>query len=149
MSSPDTEEGLPHTIVSTASSNAEESIAETVSTRDHYDDPVKVLTPHVSRATSRPPLSRKATSIGTTGTTDPAFDIDWEDQDDTENPRNWPLWYKGLTIGFISWSTLVVYVPGGTPLSPRANPDTANTSHPQSTLLDIIHRRPCQHDGRL
>ena len=108
---PETEKGLPHTIDSTASSRTADSIAETVSVHDHSDDPEKALTPQRSRVTSRPPLSRIATSIGTTGTTDPVFEIDWEDGHDTENPRNWPLWYKGVTIGFISWSTWVVYIP--------------------------------------
>jgi len=109
MSSPHTEEHLPHTLHSTASSRTGDSIAETVSVHDHFDEPETALTPQITRVTSKPPLSRKATSIRTTATTDPAFEIDWEDGDDTENPRNWPLWYKGLTIGFISWSTWVVY----------------------------------------
>ena len=69
-----------------------------------YNDPEKALTPQLSQAANRPPLSRIATSIGTTGTTDPNYEVDWE-EDDSENPRNWPLWYKGIVIGFISWST--------------------------------------------
>ncbi|GLA78613.1 hypothetical protein AtubIFM55763_011627 [Aspergillus tubingensis] len=27
----------------------------------------------------------------------PTFEVYWEDSD-TENPRMWPLWYKGLTV---------------------------------------------------
>ncbi|MCJ1362806.1 hypothetical protein MMC16_001912 [Acarospora aff. strigata] len=98
----------PQIIHSSTSSKSEGSIAETVSVHDHFDDPNTALTPQISRVTSRPPLSRKATSIGTTGTSDPNYEIDWEDENDTDNPRNWPLWYKGVTIGFISWSTWVV-----------------------------------------
>lgn len=105
----DLEKVSPRTAERSPSSNSEDSIAETISIREHYDEPEKVLTPQISRVSSKPPLSRKATSIGTTGTTDPNFEIDWEDENDTMNPRNWPLWYKGLTIGFISWSTWVVY----------------------------------------
>lgn len=118
MSFPHTEKGLDQPIDSTASSTAKDSIAETVSVHDQFDEPEKALTPQISQVASRPsrpPLSRKATSIRTTATTDPAFEIDWEDEDDTENPRNWPFWYKGLTIGFISWSTWVVYVFSGPP----------------------------------
>ena len=70
------------------------------------DYPETALTPQISTVSLRLPLSRHATSIRTTGTTDPDFEVDWE-QDDPENPRNWPVWYKGVVIGFISWSTWV------------------------------------------
>ena len=80
-----------------------------------YENQETALTPRISQVSirDRPPLSRKATSIGTTGTTDPNYEVDWDDED-TTNPRNWPLCYKGLTIGFISWSTWVYgfsYIP--------------------------------------
>ena len=58
----------------------------------------------------RPVFSRKATSTNTTGTNNPDFEVDWDDGNDQSNPRNWPVWYKGLTIGFISWSTFCVVV---------------------------------------
>ena len=51
--------------------------------------------------------NRTVTSIGTTGSRPPDFEVDFE-LDDPENPRNWPLWYKGLTIGTVSFSTWVV-----------------------------------------
>jgi hypothetical protein len=60
----------------------------------------------VSR-TSQPQLSKKVTSVGTTGTTDPDFEVDWE-ENDPENPRNWPLWYKSVVLGFLSFNTWVV-----------------------------------------
>lgn len=69
-----------------------------------YNDPEKVLTPQSSEVSKRPPLSRIATSIGTTETPDPNYEVEWE-EDDSENPRNWPLWYKGIVICFMSWST--------------------------------------------
>ena len=65
------------------------------------------LTPQVSR-TSRPEATRVATNAST-WTSDPAFEVDWE-EDDPENPRNWPLWYKSIIIFSISFGTLVVYV---------------------------------------
>lgn len=73
------------------------------------EDPEKALTPEISW-TSRPPLSRQCTSVGTTGTrADPEFEVDWE-VDDPNNPQNWPTWYKGIVIGFVSWSTSVVVI---------------------------------------
>ena len=63
------------------------------------------LTPQVSRA-SRPDATRVATNVST-WTTDPAYEVDWEDED-PENPRNWPLWYKAIVIFSISFGTLVV-----------------------------------------
>ncbi|KAL2807817.1 major facilitator superfamily domain-containing protein [Aspergillus granulosus] len=37
----------------------------------------------------------------------PEFEVYWE-QDDPENPRLWPLWYKGLTIAAMSLGATVV-----------------------------------------
>jgi hypothetical protein len=71
------------------------------------EEAMRRLTPEVSRVSAVSGLSRKATSIGTTDTSDPQYEIDWEGDEDHENPRNWPIWYKGLTIGFVSWSTWV------------------------------------------
>jgi hypothetical protein len=64
------------------------------------------LTPQASRV-SRAPAERIATNVST-WTTDPAFEVDWEDGD-AENPRNWPLWYKSIVLFAISYGTLVVY----------------------------------------
>jgi hypothetical protein len=80
--------------------------------RDSLDitqDYEKELTPQISRA-SLPSLKQKITSIGTTGTTDPNFEVDWEDEKDPANPRNWSLGYKGMVVGFLSWNTWVVFV---------------------------------------
>ncbi|KAL9624553.1 MAG: hypothetical protein Q9160_001217 [Pyrenula sp. 1 TL-2023] len=69
----------------------------------------KALTPQVSRS-SRPPLSHRCTSIVTApNEVDPDFEVDWE-TDDPENPQNWPTWYKGVVVGFTSWSTWSVVV---------------------------------------
>lgn len=54
--------------------------------------------------------SKVAASILTTGTNNPHFEVDWDDDNDPMNPRNWPVWYKGITIFFISWSTWCVAV---------------------------------------
>ena len=65
------------------------------------------LTPQISRA-SLPHLARKVTSVATTGTSDPNFEVDWEDENDPENPRNWSLPYKSMCVAFLSWNTWVV-----------------------------------------
>ncbi|MCJ1397241.1 hypothetical protein MMC11_000433 [Xylographa trunciseda] len=104
----DPEKSSPRSRSSTSPSHSSESIEEAFSLQEN-DNLGKVLTPQVSNHSGRPPLSRHATSIRTTATTDPDFEVDWED-DDPENPRNWPVWYKGIVLGFISWSTWVVVV---------------------------------------
>lgn len=74
----------------------------------HLDD-TKALTPQTSRA-SRPSISRELTHITTAGTAmtmDPGFEVDFE-VDDPTDPRNWPMWYKALTIFAISYGTLIV-----------------------------------------
>ena len=74
---------------------------------DLEKDPALAIAP---TASLRPTFSRNATSINTTGTNNPDFEVDWDDGNDQLNPRNWPVWYKGMTIGFISWSTWCVVV---------------------------------------
>ncbi|KAL1962487.1 hypothetical protein VTN77DRAFT_9608 [Rasamsonia byssochlamydoides] len=64
----------------------------------------KILTPQVTR-TSQPSLARRTTSIGTT---DPNFEVDWDDEKDPENPRNWSLAYRAMCVVFLSWNTLVI-----------------------------------------
>ena len=65
--------------------------------------------PHLS--VLEPTFSKIAASTKTTETNrDPDFEVDWDDGDDPMNPRNWPIWYKGCTIGFVSWSTWCVVV---------------------------------------
>ena len=74
------------------------------------DDVEKALTPQISHSSGRLPVSREGSKglsrVGTRGTTDPDFEVDWE-EDDRENPRNWSVWHKSVIIGFISWSTWV------------------------------------------
>ena len=70
-------------------------------------NPEKLLALQFPNA-SHPALSRKITSVGATGTTDPGFEVDWDDENDAENPLNWSLRYKAMCIGFLSWNTFVV-----------------------------------------
>ena len=66
------------------------------------------LAPQASRESQQPSLPHKGTFIGTTGTSDPNFEVDWEGEDDPENPRNWSVPYRGMVLAFLSWNTLVV-----------------------------------------
>lgn len=66
------------------------------------------VTPQISQP-SQLPTATRMTTVESTVTRDPSFEVDWE-EDETSNPRNWPTWYKGLVIFSISFSTLVVSV---------------------------------------
>ncbi|KAJ0419126.1 major facilitator superfamily domain-containing protein [Aspergillus carlsbadensis] len=57
---------------------------------------------------SEPTLTRRVTSIGTTGTLDPNYEVDYEDEKDPDNPKNWTLKYKAMAIAMLSWNTLVI-----------------------------------------
>jgi hypothetical protein len=47
------------------------------------------------------------TTVATNMTTDPAFEVDFDDQDN-DNPKNWSMAIKAMILGFMSFSTLVV-----------------------------------------
>ncbi|MCJ1475105.1 hypothetical protein MMC13_003765 [Lambiella insularis] len=98
----------PRSRTSTTISHLSDSIEELASIHED-DDPEKALTPQISSVSERLAVSRIGTSIKTSGTTDPRFEVDWE-ENDPHNPKNWPVWYKGLTLFFISWSTSVVSI---------------------------------------
>ncbi|KAF2458716.1 major facilitator superfamily domain-containing protein [Lineolata rhizophorae] len=55
------------------------------------------------------PVSRKQTgvSVATNATSDPAYEVDWED-DDSGNPKNWSLLYRAFILFIASFSTLTV-----------------------------------------
>lgn len=81
-----------------------------VSVHDH-EDQEKVVALGSLPLSPRPSFSNKAASIATNGTNNPDYEVDWDDEIDPKNPRNWSIWYKGFTIFSISWSTwcIVVY----------------------------------------
>ncbi|KAF2087706.1 MFS general substrate transporter [Saccharata proteae CBS 121410] len=47
-------------------------------------------------------------SIATNATSDPRYEVDWDEEGESGNPREWPLWYRGMIIGFLSYSTATV-----------------------------------------
>ncbi|KAH8422814.1 MFS transporter [Aspergillus melleus] len=65
------------------------------------------LSAHASRL-SQPSLARKITSIATNGTSDPNYEVDFEDEADQTNPKNWSLKYKAFGIAVLSYNTLIV-----------------------------------------
>ena len=69
-------------------------------------DPEKVLSSQLEPAVSQP-TARRTVLVGTAGTCDPGFEIDWDGEDDPQNPQNWSSWYKALVVGTLSWSTWV------------------------------------------
>ena len=86
--------------------------------RYNRDFPEKKLRPHLSHASSTgaiggiPAASLHRTqtnkSVATTASgADLAFEVDF-DSDDQENPQNWPLWYKGVILGIMSYATTCV-----------------------------------------
>ncbi|KAF4550319.1 Efflux pump FUB11-like protein [Elsinoe fawcettii] len=100
---------------------------ESVESQSHHsipdyngDAPELQLTPHISRVSrqtegarrSNVDISLKRTKTAqTTGTTatnsDPLFEIDF-DENDKQNPHNWPLWYKAIIIATMSFGTTTV-----------------------------------------
>ncbi|CAI6342574.1 unnamed protein product [Periconia digitata] len=53
------------------------------------------------------PADKALTAVTTNMTTDPRFEVDF-DEDDDENPQNWSMLKKGVTVFIMSISTLVV-----------------------------------------
>lgn len=58
---------------------------------------------------AREPIThtRTGASVGSTASRPPDFEVIFE-EGDPENPRNWPLWYRGWCLFVISYSTWLV-----------------------------------------
>ncbi|KAJ5625610.1 hypothetical protein N7510_001919 [Penicillium lagena] len=88
-----------------------DSIAESVSsvnTQTDHDALGKTLTAHASHASGHMSLSQRVTTIQTNATSDPNFEVDWDGDDDAQNPKNWSFWYKAMAMTMLSFNTLVV-----------------------------------------
>ena len=128
-----------------SSSSSSYSLERPVSLHDHaasHEDSRKDEAPDVLPMTLRPVFSNKAASIGTNGTNNPDFEVDWDDEKDPMNPRNWPMWYKGFTIFSISWSTwcIVVYSTSYTTGLGQMQHDFEISSEPLVTLGVTTYR---------
>ncbi|KAK0101585.1 hypothetical protein ONS95_006749 [Cadophora gregata] len=84
---------------------------------------------------ARPALTytRTGASLATTGSRLPSFEVDFADGD---NPLNWPLWYRSLVIGAVSYSTwtVVLYSTSYTSSMPGMMEEFHVTSEPVATL---------------
>lgn len=77
---------------------------------DDLESPVGTQMMAIIPSPAALPLSRQATSVHTTTTLEPRYEIDWDDEGDPMNPRNWSLWYRGAVTALLSYSTWVVCV---------------------------------------
>ncbi|CZT42598.1 probable benomyl/methotrexate resistance protein [Rhynchosporium secalis] len=86
---------------------------------------------------ARPALTytRTGASLATTGSRIPSFEVDFT-EGDTDNPLNWPLWYRSLVIGAVSYSTwtVVLYSTSYTSSMPGMMKEFHVTSEPVATL---------------
>lgn len=97
-----------------SSSPSDDSSDSPFSVHDHaldHEDPQRDGAPDVLPVSLRSVYSNNAASILTNETNNPDYEVDWDDDNDPMNPRNWSIWFKGFTIFSISWSTwcIVVY----------------------------------------
>ena len=69
------------------------------------DGPLQPLS-RLSRRLSSGSTSRLATGAKH-ASRDPVFEVDWEDVD-KENSKQWPVWYRAMILGFVSFSTMTV-----------------------------------------
>ncbi|KIX06798.1 uncharacterized protein Z518_04774 [Rhinocladiella mackenziei CBS 650.93] len=89
-------------------SSVDHSPTSTIS-RSESDHDERALTLTITQASrqSATGTATRVTTRGTTFTSDPAYEVDF-DGDDPGDPRNWSLWYKSFSIFAISFGTLVV-----------------------------------------
>ncbi|KAH7370005.1 major facilitator superfamily domain-containing protein [Rhexocercosporidium sp. MPI-PUGE-AT-0058] len=86
---------------------------------------------------ARPALTytRTGASLATTGSRLPSFEVDFA-EGDKDNPLNWPLWYRSVVIGAVSYSTwtVVLYSTSYTSSMPGMMEEFHVTSEPVATL---------------
>ena len=87
--------------------------------------------------------SKEAESTHEVDTRDEDFEVDWEGDDDTENPYNWPVWYKSIVIAAISWGTFctVVYSTSYTSATADLEKEFHTTNEPLVTLGLTTYRK--------
>jgi hypothetical protein len=119
------------------------SSSSSINTRD--SDPLtpleRALTPNLfteeEQAGGRPELTHTQTgaSFATTGSRIPSFEVDFT-ENDPDDPRSWPLWYRGMITFAVSFATLVVvmYSTSYTSSMPGMMKEFGVTSEPLATL---------------
>ena len=101
---PPSERSIP-TSASESIKDVEANLDGTQDLRDETHD--EILTPHISNTSVGAAISKKETSVRTTATNDPNYEVDYAEGDDQTNPKNWPTWYKIITLAVVSWCTFV------------------------------------------
>lgn len=91
----------------TSSDSSVHSSASSIHGYDHFGIPTNALTPTVTRQTQLSRTFTRLTTCGTTFTSDPSFEVEFDD-DDPKNPRNWSTAYKGMILFFLAFSSMVV-----------------------------------------
>jgi hypothetical protein len=79
--------------------------------------------------------TRTGVSIATNGSRPADFEVDFT-SDDPDDPKNWPLWKKSITIGFVSFATwtVVLYSTSYTSSMPGMMKEFDEKSEPIATL---------------
>ncbi|KAL2257459.1 hypothetical protein VTK26DRAFT_143 [Humicola hyalothermophila] len=75
--------------------------------REDDDDDLDVVDQDDGRDPPPLDLARTRTSIASSASRPPDFEVIL-DEDDPENPKNWPLWYRSWTVFTVSFATWVV-----------------------------------------
>ncbi|KAG0647389.1 Major facilitator superfamily multidrug transporter mdrA [Hyphodiscus hymeniophilus] len=80
-------------------------------------------------------ITRTNGSFATTGSRISEFEVDFS-ADDPDDPRNWPLWYRSVVIGWVSFATwaVVLYSTSYTSSMPGMMKEFHETSEPIATL---------------
>lgn len=65
-----------------------------------------VAVPEITHTISGPELTCTVSrvSILTSASRPSSFEVDFTD-DDTDDPHNWPVWYRAMVLGFVSFAT--------------------------------------------
>ncbi|KAK3990944.1 citrinin biosynthesis cluster MFS transporter mrr1 [Cladorrhinum sp. PSN332] len=113
------------------------SISSSTSSSDNNSnpDPLEPLEHALAQTTSITRTRTGRTSIGSTASRPPDFEVTLE-PDDAENPKNWPLWYRTYTLVTISYATwlVVLYSTSYTATLTPIMQEFGITSRPVATL---------------
>jgi hypothetical protein len=65
-----------------------------------------IVVPEITNTISGPELTNTVTkaSVLTSASRPSSFEVDFT-ADDPEDPHNWPVWYRGMVLGFVSFAT--------------------------------------------
>jgi hypothetical protein len=132
---PEKQEHTPSSPTHSSHSSSNDSIeSDILSPLEHALTPdLRTEAEHLGRAELT--ITKTGTSFATTGSRLPNFEVDFT-ADDPDDPRNWPLWYRGMVIGFVSFATWVVvlYSTSYTSSMPGMMEEFHVSSEPVATL---------------